>query len=146
MMDHDDDDNYEESYDDDPFDLYTQVDTLQAFASKFTPRKGPGNFNDRVHTPKDKWFGLNQKTKEIWNQIDDKYRSVFVGFTSISTLLLVNHQTNLLLQILVIISNLHEMSAYDFYRRMIMKSHLRTQQMSKILLLMTQALSHQTLC
>jgi hypothetical protein len=35
-----DDDYYEASYDDDPFDLDTPVDTIQAFASKFTPRKG----------------------------------------------------------------------------------------------------------
>jgi hypothetical protein len=71
-MNYDDDDYYEAAYDDDPFDLDTPVDTIHAFTSKFTPRKGPSNVNGRVLMPKDKWFGLDQKTKESQDQIDDK--------------------------------------------------------------------------
>jgi hypothetical protein len=25
--------------------------------------------------PKDKWFGLDQEAKDIWDQIEDKYKS-----------------------------------------------------------------------
>jgi hypothetical protein len=35
---HEDDDVYDASYEMDPFDIETPVDTIQAFASKFTPR------------------------------------------------------------------------------------------------------------
>jgi hypothetical protein len=62
-MNYDDDDYYEAAYDDDPFDLDTPVDTIQAFASKFTPKKVPGNFNDRERMPKDKWLALIRRLK-----------------------------------------------------------------------------------
>jgi hypothetical protein len=39
-VDHDDEDMYNASYKMDPFDIDTPVDTIQAFASKFTPRPG----------------------------------------------------------------------------------------------------------
>jgi hypothetical protein len=35
--------------------------------------------------PKDKWFGIDQKTKELWDQIDDKYKAVISGYTKPST-------------------------------------------------------------
>jgi hypothetical protein len=66
--------------------------------------------------PKDKWFGLYQKTKELWDPIDDKYKSVISGFTkpTISTPTFgkppskppfANPHCNI---------NTHEISAYDF--------------------------------
>jgi hypothetical protein len=58
------------SYKIDPFDIDTPVDTIQAFASKVTPRPG---MKDKVCMPKDKWFGIDQKTKNLWDEIDDKY-------------------------------------------------------------------------
>jgi hypothetical protein len=63
-LDHGDDDLYDASYETDPFDIDTPVDTIQAFTAKFTPRPG---MNDKVHMPKDKWFGLDQKTKDLCN-------------------------------------------------------------------------------
>jgi hypothetical protein len=64
------------------FDIDTQVDTIQAFASKFTPRPG---MNKRIRMPKDKWFGLDQKAKDLWDQIDDKYKSVILGYNKSSS-------------------------------------------------------------
>jgi hypothetical protein len=46
-VDHDGDDFYAASWDDDPFDLDTPVDKIQTFVPKFTPRKGPGGFNSK---------------------------------------------------------------------------------------------------
>jgi hypothetical protein len=66
----------------DPFDIDTPVDTIQAFASKFTPRPG---MKEKVRMPKDKWFGIDRKTKDLWDQIDDKYKSVILGYTKPST-------------------------------------------------------------
>jgi hypothetical protein len=28
----------------------------------------------------DKWFNLDQKTKDLWNQIDDKPKSIILGY------------------------------------------------------------------
>jgi hypothetical protein len=109
---HEEDDIYDASYEMDPFDIDTPVDTIQAFASKITPRSG---VNDKVRMPKDKWFGLDQKTKDLWDQIDDKYKSVVLGCTKSSSPSLFRtprkppfppKQRRGI--------NLHEMSAYEF--------------------------------
>jgi hypothetical protein len=79
---HEDDDVYDASYEMEPFDIVTPVDTIQAFASKFTPSPG---MNERICMPTDKWFGLDQKTKDLWDQIADKYKSVILGYTKSSS-------------------------------------------------------------
>jgi hypothetical protein len=111
---HEEDDTYDVSYEMDPFDIDTPVDTIQAFASNFTPRPG---MSERVRMPKEKWFGIDQKTKDLWDKIDDKYKSVILGYTKTSTSssfssrppskppFLPKQRRNV---------NLHEMSAYDF--------------------------------
>jgi hypothetical protein len=66
----------------DPFDIDTPVDTIQAFASKFTPRPG---MKDKVRKPKDKCFEIDQKTKDLWDHIGDKYNAVILGYTKPST-------------------------------------------------------------
>jgi hypothetical protein len=35
--------------------------------------------------PKGKWFGLDQKTMDLWDQIDDKYKSVILGYNKPSS-------------------------------------------------------------
>jgi hypothetical protein len=59
----------------DPSDINTQVDSIQAFASKFTSLPSA---TDRLCMPKDKWLGIDQNTKELWDQIDDKYKSIIL--------------------------------------------------------------------
>jgi hypothetical protein len=41
--------------------------------------------NDKVCMPKDKSFGLDQKTKDLWDQIDDKYKSAILGYAKSSS-------------------------------------------------------------
>jgi hypothetical protein len=41
--------------------------------------------NERVHKPKDKWFDLDQKTIDLWDQIEDTYKSVILGHTKSSS-------------------------------------------------------------
>jgi hypothetical protein len=58
--------------------------------------------------PKDKGFGIDQKTKDLWDQIDDKYKSIILGYTKPSTSSPFSGKPpscNI---------NLHEMSAYEF--------------------------------
>jgi hypothetical protein len=63
----------EASYEMDPFDIDTPVGTIQAYAC----------LNENVPMPMDKWFGLNHKTKDLRDQIDDKYNSVKLGYTKL---------------------------------------------------------------
>jgi hypothetical protein len=113
-LEHDYADLYDVSYKTDPFDIDTPVDPIQAFASKFTPRPG---MKDKVRMHKDKRFGIDQKTKDLWDQIDDKYKSIILGYTKPSTSSPFSSKPprnppfpnkprrNI---------NLHEMSAYEF--------------------------------
>jgi hypothetical protein len=117
-LEHEDADLYDASYEMDPFDIDTPVDTIQAFASKFTPRPG---MKEKVRIPKDKWFGIDQKTKDLWDQIDDKYKSIILGYTKPTTSSPLSSKPpskpsfptkphrNINRNI-----NLHEMSAYEF--------------------------------
>jgi hypothetical protein len=64
-----DDDIYDVSYEMGPFYIDTPIDTIQAFASKFTSHPG---MNEKGHMSKIEVFGLDQSTKDLWDQIDDK--------------------------------------------------------------------------
>jgi hypothetical protein len=79
---HEEDDLYDASYEMDPFDIDTPVDTIQTFASKVTPCPG---IKEKVCMPKDKWFGLDQNTKDLRDKIDDKYKSIILGYTKSSS-------------------------------------------------------------
>jgi hypothetical protein len=76
---HDDDDLYDPSYDMDPFNISTSVDTIQTHVSKSMPC--PVSMNEKACENQDKWFKINYKTKDLRNQIDDKYKSVKLSYT-----------------------------------------------------------------
>jgi hypothetical protein len=74
-LNHGDDDLYDASYELDPFDIDTPVVTIQDYAC----------MDEKVCMPQDKWFGINQKTKELWDQIDDNDKTVILGYTNSSS-------------------------------------------------------------
>jgi hypothetical protein len=76
-LNHDDDDLYDPSYEMGPFDISTSIDTIQTHASKSIPCPV---MNEIACVPQDKWFGLHQKAKDLWDNIDDKYKLVILGY------------------------------------------------------------------
>jgi hypothetical protein len=76
---HGDDDIYDPSYEMDPFDISSSVDTLQAHVSKSIPRSV---MNEKACANQDKWSIINHKPKDLREQIDDKYKSVKLGYTT----------------------------------------------------------------
>jgi hypothetical protein len=81
LVEYDDDAPPNDSYNADPFDIDAPVDTIEAFVSKSYPTtSSKRHFNDRVQRPKDKWFNLDQMTNDLWDQIDDKYKSDILGY------------------------------------------------------------------
>jgi hypothetical protein len=58
----------------DPFDIGSPVGTIQAYTC----------MDEKVRVFKDKWSGLNQKTKELWDQTDDNDKLVILGCTKSS--------------------------------------------------------------
>jgi hypothetical protein len=77
-LNHDDDDLYDPSYEMDPFNISTSVDIIQTHVSKSIPRPV---MNEKACENHDKWFNINYKTKDLSDQIDDKYKSVKLIYT-----------------------------------------------------------------
>lgn len=73
-----DEDINDEDLDDEPYDIDHDLGTLQAYAS-FQPKSG--NLSQRVRMAKDKWFALDSKSKELWDQLDDKAKSIILGYS-----------------------------------------------------------------
>jgi Reverse transcriptase (RNA-dependent DNA polymerase) len=119
-------DNHDEDidYHEDTFDIDCPVSTIQAFATKFNPRNNSRSTNtrsttSRVRMSSDKWFGLDEASRSIWDKLDEKAKSIILGYTtpepshrpspaksnfgSSNTRPSFNRQ-----------ANLHEISAYDF--------------------------------
>jgi hypothetical protein len=73
----------ETCYDHDPtFDIDCPVSSIQAYATNFRPRPGMGKPNStRVRMPSDKWFGLDEASKTTWDRLDDKAKSIILGYT-----------------------------------------------------------------
>jgi hypothetical protein len=80
----------------------------------FSPRLGSHGMNDRMRMSKHKWLSLDQKKKD--HQIDDKYKSILLGYAKSSSLSPSSNRppskppySNQLCH-----SNHHDISAYDF--------------------------------
>jgi phage gpG-like protein len=72
--------NYEDNLpDSEPFDIDTPVETIQAYTANYRhPPKRAGTDN-RVRMPKERWLNLDDKTKAIWDSIDDKFKNIILG-------------------------------------------------------------------
>jgi hypothetical protein len=67
-----------------PFDIDTPVETIQAYATNYRTNPRRTSSDTRVRMPKERWLNLDDKTKTIWDSIDDKYKNVILGYTSSS--------------------------------------------------------------
>jgi hypothetical protein len=83
----DDTDNYEGNNNDhEPFDIDTPVETIQAYVFNYRPNFNLGDNCNQVRMPKDRWLSLDDKTRTIWDSLDDKYKNFILGYiTSTST-------------------------------------------------------------
>jgi len=77
-LNHDDDDLYDPSYEMDPFNISTSVNIIQTHVSKSIPCPV---MNEKACENQDKWLKINYKTKDVRDQIDDKYKSVKLSYT-----------------------------------------------------------------
>ena len=113
-------DTEDASYEDiDAFDIDTPIDTIQAFASNFKARPSNDATPDRTRMSKDKWFSLDQTTKDLWDKIDDKYKSIILGYMKPPTKSSKHSNNNFRPSQKPPFSsnrhvNLHDISAYDF--------------------------------
>jgi hypothetical protein len=118
------DHNDDDSYDDDPacYDIDAPVSLILANSTEqCNQRPGRnGRSSNMVRMPRDKWFNLDAASKEIWDKLDNKAKSIILGyeppkpstttpfnsFQPTSS----NHQRRI---------NLHDMSAYDLVQALV---------------------------
>jgi hypothetical protein len=67
-----------------PFDIDTPVETIQAYASNYSPMSNQGDNNNQVRITKDRWISLDDKTKAIWDSIEGKFKNIILGCTTSS--------------------------------------------------------------
>jgi hypothetical protein len=63
------------------FDIDCPVSSIQAYATNFRSKPIPKPNTSKVRMPSDKWYGLDAACKAIWDQLDDKAKSIILGYT-----------------------------------------------------------------
>ena len=97
---------------DDYYDIDAPVSVILANSTERRNKYHGGNGKQNVRMPRDKWFSLDTKSKEIWDKLDDKAKSIILGYDSgnnTSSPKPFNKPSSFQRKV-----NLHEMSAYDF--------------------------------
>jgi hypothetical protein len=74
-------------HNEDTFDIDCPVSTIQAFATKFNPRNNsrstnPRSTSSKVRMSSDEWFGLDETSRTIWDKLDEKAKSIILGYTT----------------------------------------------------------------
>ena len=111
LIDHDDDCFGE---DDAYYDIDAPVSMILANSTERRNQRPGGNGKPNVvRMPRDKWFNLDARSKELWDKLDDKAKSIILGYDSSATSSSAKpfSKPNSSFQRRV---NLHEMSAFDF--------------------------------
>ena len=63
------------------FDIDCPVSSIQAYATNFRSKPMGRPNQSKVRMPSDKWFGLDATSKAIWDRLDDKAKSIILGYT-----------------------------------------------------------------
>jgi hypothetical protein len=108
----DNDDDYYVA-DDDSYDIDAPVSVILANSTERCNKTSGGTGRHQpIRMPRDKWFNLDGKSKEIWDTLDDKAKSIILGYDHGSTTPFPKPppKPNPFQRKV----NLHEISAYDF--------------------------------
>jgi Reverse transcriptase (RNA-dependent DNA polymerase) len=103
----------------DSFDIETPVSTLQAYAAMHNKAKSTrySMMEQKPRMSKDKWYALSESDKKLWDQFDDKAKSIILGIdTPKPHPGMANFQKVPVGQLPQRKVNLHEISAYDFLK------------------------------
>jgi hypothetical protein len=66
--------------DDISYNMDAPVSTLLAKSTEGRNKSFGSNIKNGVHMQRYKWFNLDTKSKEIWDQLDDKAKSIILGY------------------------------------------------------------------
>jgi hypothetical protein len=111
---------YDEDYNEteEAYDIDAPVSLLLANATDSHNKKPLKNNNRSAYMPKDKWYSLDNKNKEIWDQLDDKAKAIILGYGYNNSSNNIPKPTNAsysqpLNHVQRRQANLHDISAYD---------------------------------
>jgi Reverse transcriptase (RNA-dependent DNA polymerase) len=108
VFDHDDPDIPSDS-----FDIETSVGTIQAYAAVSHQAKS-STFDQKPRMSKEKWYSLSEKERLLWDQFDDKAKSIILGTDVRKSHFDARPQSNYSGSQSKRKANLHEISAFDF--------------------------------
>ena len=79
---HDHDDDQDKAFFDHvtKFDIDCPASSIQAYSTNFRSKPMAKSNNARVRMASDKWFGLDAASKAIWDCLDDKAKSIILGY------------------------------------------------------------------
>ena len=97
----------------DSFDIETPVSTLQAYAAMSHQAKF-SKFDQKPRMSKEKWYSLDEKERLLWDQFDDKAKSIILGTDVRKSHFDARPQSNSSGSLSKRKANLHEISAFDF--------------------------------
>ena len=85
-------DNHDEDiyHNEDTFDIDCPVSSIQAYATNFRPRNNPRTTNPRTTPPRyachlTNGLVLDEASRSIWDQLDEKAKSIILGYTHSQT-------------------------------------------------------------
>jgi hypothetical protein len=81
VLHHDIQDYYDDHDDEVIFDPDTTFDIDCPVSSNFRPKHTSKPNTSKVRMPSEKWFGLDAASKAIWDCLDDKAKSIILGYT-----------------------------------------------------------------
>ena len=96
---------------DDYYDIDAPISVILANSTERRNNPSGRNGKPNVRMPRDKWFSLDVKSKEIWDTLDDKAKSIILGYENGNNTTSKPFHKPSSFQRKV---NLHDMSAYDF--------------------------------
>lgn len=110
IFDHDD---FNSSSDPESFDIETPVSTLQVYAAMRNSAKSTKP-DHKPRMTKEQWYSLGEKERLLWDQFDDKAKSIILGTDVRKSQFDARPQSNFSGSLAKRKANLHEISAYDF--------------------------------
>ena len=108
---------YEDFDPDNSYNIDTPIDTIQAFA--LNRGRGPlrSSGPPRVLMPRDKWFALDQESKETWDKLSEKAKGIILGTVDVpkESFRLFQRNNNRTPFKPKHQENLHQISAFDYF-------------------------------
>jgi hypothetical protein len=106
--------NYDSTKDDDVYDMSAPVSVIPAQSTDHWTKSANKCGNGDVRMQRAKWFSLDTKSREIWDQLDNRAKPIILGYNNGSGSSLMSSKSGIKFCPFQRKLNPHEISAHDF--------------------------------